>query len=305
MLLTAASGLYQEWQTRIAYHHYRKLKAAHPCSDIGNFTRLLNTPGAKPDGLMDEIPTVLVSQLSGGRCDTCDHGFIVMNRPWGLRQFVAHAAFAHIQEDYIFIVETDHLLLRPLPNEATETSPVGFGFYYMTYRYDPPKLRPVVARYHDPENVDPVGPSPVIIHKPMLAKVVDPWWQLCIQLKRDMQADRAFGWVLEMWGWALVTARMGIRHKIEKHLQAEPGGVGIPNLMDYYIYHYTFDLDVKGGWMDKGAQWFWSKRRFMMQYPPRLTQPPSRAQRSVLTFVQMMNEGIASVPEWRPAGRRF
>ena len=86
---------------------------------------------------------------------------------------------------------------------------------------------------------------------------------------------------------------------------AEPGGVGIPNLMDYYIYHYTFDLDVKGGWMDKGAQWFWSKRRFMMQYPPRLTQPPSRAQRSVLTFVQMMNEGIASVPEWRPAGRRF
>jgi hypothetical protein len=27
VILTAASGLYQEWQTRIAYYHYRKLKA--------------------------------------------------------------------------------------------------------------------------------------------------------------------------------------------------------------------------------------------------------------------------------------
>jgi hypothetical protein len=26
-VLTAASGVYQEWQTRIAYFHYRKLKA--------------------------------------------------------------------------------------------------------------------------------------------------------------------------------------------------------------------------------------------------------------------------------------
>ena len=87
VVLTAASGIYQEWQTRIAYYHYKQLKAQNPCSDIGGFTRLLNTPNAAPDGLVEEIPTVLVSQLSYGRCETCDHGFIVMNRPWGLRQF--------------------------------------------------------------------------------------------------------------------------------------------------------------------------------------------------------------------------
>ena len=67
VVLTAASGLYQEWQSRIAYYHYRKLKAAHVCSDIGGFTRLLNTPGARPDGLMREMPTVLVKQLGYGR----------------------------------------------------------------------------------------------------------------------------------------------------------------------------------------------------------------------------------------------
>ena len=61
VVLTAASGIYQEWQTRIAYYHYKKLRAANPCSDIGGFTRLLNTPGAQPAGLMDEIPTVSFS----------------------------------------------------------------------------------------------------------------------------------------------------------------------------------------------------------------------------------------------------
>ena len=69
--MTAASGLYQEWQSRIAYYHYTKLRAANPCSDIGNFTRLLNTPNQQPDGLMDEVPTVVVKQLKPGRCDEC------------------------------------------------------------------------------------------------------------------------------------------------------------------------------------------------------------------------------------------
>lgn len=98
VVLTAASGLYQEWQTRIAYYHYKKLKAEHYCSDIGGFTRLLNTPNAQPDGLIDKIPTIVVSQLGHGSCDTCDHGFIVMNRPWGIRQLTQHAAFAAIPE---------------------------------------------------------------------------------------------------------------------------------------------------------------------------------------------------------------
>lgn len=44
-----------------------------------------------------------------------------------------------------------------------------------TRRYDPRKLRPVVAKYHDPELVDPVGPSPVVIHKAQLRSLVDPW----------------------------------------------------------------------------------------------------------------------------------
>ena len=49
--MTAATGVYQEWQSRIAYYHYKKQKALHPCSDLGGFTRLFNNVGARPDAL--------------------------------------------------------------------------------------------------------------------------------------------------------------------------------------------------------------------------------------------------------------
>ena len=151
MVLTAASGLYQEWQTRVAYHQYRKLKAESPCSDLGGFTRLLNTPNQQPDGLMDEVPTVVVKQLKPGRCDECDHGFVVMNRPWGvlqlvrgawkaipevrnsdailaqfwrnsgaiLRNLTAQSIFPGLRDD----AETDRMFMRPPKNVATERSP--------------------------------------------------------------------------------------------------------------------------------------------------------------------------------------
>ncbi len=305
VVMTAARGVYQEWQSRIAYYHYKKQKDLNPCSDLGGFTRLLNSPGAQPDGLMDEIPTMLVQQLQGGgRCDRCDHGFVVMNRPYGLLQLVESAAFQErVPEAYMLLLEPDHLMLRPLPNEATPTTPVGFGFYYMTYRYDPKKLKPVVARWHAPDAVDPVGPSPLLISKAQFSRLVRPWWELCLELKRDRQADAAFGWVLEMWGYALASARLGVKHKVLSKLQAEPGGAGIASLDGYSIFHYTFDLEVgRGGWK-------WSKRTYMGYYPSRpFPKPPPTASRSTLTFQRMMDEAMGALASWKPlravAGRR-
>ena len=77
-------------------------------------------------------PTVLVKQLGHGNCAECDRGFIVMNRPWGVVQFVQSDYFkSRIEEEYIFIIETDHMMMRPPENVAKPDLPVGFGFYYM------------------------------------------------------------------------------------------------------------------------------------------------------------------------------
>ena len=50
VVMTAATGIYQEWQSRIAYYHYLKQKRLNPCSDLGGFTRLFNTPNAQVEG---------------------------------------------------------------------------------------------------------------------------------------------------------------------------------------------------------------------------------------------------------------
>ena len=64
-LLTSQSSPYQQWQSRIMYYHWKKQKAiAGPCGDMGGFTRLCATPGGKPDGLENEIPSVFTVELS-------------------------------------------------------------------------------------------------------------------------------------------------------------------------------------------------------------------------------------------------
>ncbi|KAL3905049.1 MAG: hypothetical protein SGPRY_011057, partial [Prymnesium sp.] len=59
-----------------------------------------------------------------------------------------------------------------------------------------------------------------------------------------MQADAAFGWVLEMWGYTLAANRLAIRHTVWNELQAEPSALWHKELeSDPRIYHYTFGLE--------------------------------------------------------------
>ena len=42
MLMTAQSETYYDWQSLIAYYHYKKQKHSSPCNDVGGFTRLVS-----------------------------------------------------------------------------------------------------------------------------------------------------------------------------------------------------------------------------------------------------------------------
>ncbi|KAL1524994.1 hypothetical protein AB1Y20_019870 [Prymnesium parvum] len=299
VVMTAASGKYQEWQSRVMYYHYLKQKRLHPCSDMGGFTRLLNTHGAQPDSLMSEIPTLLVHQLKGGRCDECDHGFIVMNRPWGVLQLIESDHWRNsIPEEWVMLAETDHMIMAPPPNDATEERPVGFKFYYMTAM--DPKLMPVVQKFLapgiDPSTVDQAGPSPIIIHKPLLAKIARPWWDMSIRMKKDSDANRVFGWVLEMWGYNLAARNMGIRHLDWQDLQVEPQGSGTDDMDSKYIYHYTFGLHVDG---PGGTAWSLDKRRYFGSYPSdHIELPPRCSSKSGFIYAGMLNEAAQNIAGW-------
>ena len=267
---------------------------------MGGFTRLLNTPNAKADKLMDEIPTLLVRQLSHGRCDECDHGFIVMNRPWGAVQFVETDYFEKIPEEYLFIIETDHIFLTAPPNLATPDSPVAFGFYYMIST--DPKLRPTVRRFLNPEidisSVDNVGPSPLLTHKKFLTRIARPWWDLSLKLKNDWEANRDFGWVLEMWAYTIAARNLGVRHMVSKDIQVEPQGGGTDELEGKWIFHYTFG--------QKEGDWKLDKRIFSSMYPPVHIKPPPRCKAKSLSLLPALwSEAAETFPDWKNKQKDF
>ena len=94
------------------------------------FTRLLASANGEPDGLMDSMPTVTVAQLGHDKT----RGFQVINRPWTMDQFLKRPDEwnARIKEEYVYIAETDHLIIREIPNRATPKLGVAFFFPYMS-----------------------------------------------------------------------------------------------------------------------------------------------------------------------------
>ena len=108
-LLTASSGIYQEWQTRVFHYHYQRMKAADRCGEVGGFTRLLTQPaGARTDGLHGVMRTVVVAELTKGE----DLGFVVLNRPHSVVEALKRGDL-NFAEPFVLICETDHIFLKP------------------------------------------------------------------------------------------------------------------------------------------------------------------------------------------------
>jgi len=64
------------------------------------------------------------------------------------------------------MAEPDHIFVNPLPNLATENEPAGYPFFYIK----PAENEKIMRKFYPKENgpvtdVDPIGNSPVIIHK--------------------------------------------------------------------------------------------------------------------------------------------
>ena len=143
-------------------------------------------------------------------------------------------------------------------------------------------------------NTDPVGPSPVIIHKDQLVKLAKPWYDMTIKICADGEAVQALGWVREMWGWCIAAGKLGIKHRVLEAFQYEGGSIGnrerplhwpvpatpvVPERADmpYYIFHYTYGIEysVEGLPMElQVGEWSIDKRHYMGGGPPRGLYPP-------------------------------
>ncbi|KAG2240253.1 hypothetical protein Bca52824_090896 [Brassica carinata] len=287
--VTATDSHYNKWQCHIMYYWYKQKKAL-PRSDMGGFTRILHS--GNPDNLMGEIPTFVVDPLSPG----LDQGYVVLNRPWA---FVQGLERATIKEDYVLMAEPDHIFVNPLPNLAAGGSPAVFPFFYIT----PQKFENIVRKYYPVEmgpvtNIDPIGSSPVIISKESLEKIAPTWMNLSLTMKHD--PDKAFGWVLEMYGYAIASALHGVRHMLRRDLMVQPPWDLSTKAM--FIIHYTYacDYNMKGELTyGKTGEWRFDKR-LHLRGPPRrnISMPPPGVPESVVTLVKMLNEATSNIPNW-------
>ncbi|XP_054816725.1 hydroxyproline O-arabinosyltransferase RDN2-like isoform X1 [Prosopis cineraria] len=289
--LTATDASYSKWQCRIMYYWYKQKKNM-PGSEMGGFTRVLHSGNA--DNLMDEIPTVVVDPLPPG----LDRGYIVLNRPWAFVQWLQQAT---IEEEYILMAEPDHIFINPLPNLAYRGHPAAFPFFYIR----PDQNEKIVRKYYPEEfgpvtNIDPIGNSPVIISKDLLAEIAPTWMNVSLRMKEDPETDKAFGWVLEMYAYAIASALHGVRHILRKDFMLQP-----PwdlETKNKYILHYTYgcDYNLKGELTyGKIGEWRFDKRSYLQGPVPRnLPLPPPGVPESVVTLVKMVNEATANIPDW-------
>lgn len=289
--LTATDAPYSKWQCRIMYYWYKKVKAM-PGSALGGFTRVLHS--GNPDNLMEEIPTFVVDPLPDG----LDRGYIVLNRPWAFVQWLEKAT---IEEEYILMAEPDHIFVNPLPNLAYGDQPVAFPFFYIK----PAENEKIVRKYYPKEKglvteIDPIGNSPVIIKKSILENIAPTWMNISLRMKDDPETDKAFGWVLEMYAYAVASALHGVRHTLRKDFMIQPPwdlAVG-----KNFIIHYTYgcDYNMKGQLTyGKIGEWRFDKRSYLRGPPPRnLPLPPPGVPESVARLVKMVNEATANIPGW-------
>lgn len=326
MVVTADQHVYNAWQVQVCYHWYKKMKEEYPESDLGGFTRLLHT--GQPDELMDVIPTVVVDPEPPEK----ERGYKVLNRPWAFQQFLEKT---NISEEYIFMSEPDHLMLKPMPNWATPTKAAAFPFHYMKAQ-DDPKHPPIIAHFNKKnvplDKIFPTGNSPVIISKQQMKNLAPLWRQLAFEIDTYEPSKKYWGWVLEMWAFTISCSQQEppIEFELHPEFMLQPPWDKVPQvnvcnddgskcgMKDGFILHYTYgvDFDDDGesiyGKQDEHGRivlgtWRFDKREFTQKYPTLETVPlpshPNIKENHPLTYtlVEMIRDAI---PDMKDTARR-
>ena len=304
VLVTTNANVYQAWQVRVMHYWYERMRER--CEDedpdgcqMGGFTRILHD---KADALVDEIPTCVVDRLDN------EMGFVVLSRPNAFKQYFEKCG--DIEEDYVLMAEPDHLYLRPLANLMNGRTAAAFPFFYINPKGFPELIRRFAGEHltdQEIEDMDPIGSSPVFIHKEDLRRVAPIWHDVTLKIKQDREADKAWGWVLEMYGYTIASKIAGVRHDLRPALMAQPPwdkGLG-----EFFILHFTYGMDYdKNGVFTPGkiGAWRFDKRSFMAGIPPKNLEPPPPGcdNELVKRLIEMMNEASANLPNWEdPLGR--
>ncbi|PKI59699.1 hypothetical protein CRG98_019875 [Punica granatum] len=115
------------------------------------------------------------------------------------------------------MAEPDHIILKPIPNLSRGGLGAAFPFFYIEAQ----KYESTLWKFFPVEkglitNIDPIGNSPVIVGMESLKKIAPTWMNVSLAMKKDTEADKAFGWVLETYAYAVSSALHGVGNILYK-----------------------------------------------------------------------------------------
>lgn len=296
------------WQTRIFYYGYQKFQkqceAQGPQCDIGGFTRILQT--GKPDDAIDEMPTVVVQPMPEDDLDP--YSF----RPQRKRQYalLQWVMVADISEQYVFLVDPDFVLLRPLPNIMQGDTPVGHWYSYISP--EAPSNWPLMAKYIGPvdeevaKKVPGTGPAPLMIALSDLKVVLPLWGGIMDVALRDKQAQKDWDWVIEMWAFSLAMYKANLTMDLPEGFMAHVTADKAMKL-PYYLLHYTYrgqylSSGEDKSWDDSVTDWVWrfDKRDYVTKpFGRNYPLPPENVDNAIIrTLIRSFNEATANIPCW-------
>ena len=292
VVVTTNRAVYQGWQARVMYYHFLKQKAAQgPKGQMGGFTRVLHDDS---DGLEDEIPTCRVDRLKD------ELGFVVLSRPFAFKQFFEKCPA--IEEEFILMAEPDHMYIKPVPNLMRGDTPAAFPFFYIKPIDRPDIVKRFLPGITDEEigEIDTIGSSPVFIRKDDLERLAPEWAEMSVALQKDPEAKKAWGWVIEMYGYALASYKLGVRHDYRPQMQAQPPWD--KNVGKFISIHFTYGMDYKlDGTPTPGTpgEWRFDKRSYSYAYPPKIPPPPDGMDNDLVrALVDGVNEARLRLPDW-------
>jgi len=255
---------------------------------------------------MDEIPTMVVDPLPQ---EMVEHSwYVVLNRPYAFVQWVKKAK---IPEKYVLMAEPDHVMLRPIPNFMTGETPASFPFFYIEPAKEGHAL--ITQKFTGPisrrelEEIAPIGNSPTFMSFSSMETVMPIWMNVSIAIFKDAEANKVWGWVQEMYGFAIGAWLGGIKKfDLFLHLMAQPPWdtkLDMAVNKPFYILHYTYGMDYKlTGEFTPGkyGAWRFDKRSHGGKPIPRhMGDPPEKMTNELVrTLINSFNEATDAIPCW-------
>ncbi len=267
------------------------------------FTRLLASPNAQPDHLMDKIPTFvapLPEEFS------TDH-YLPYNKIVSVLKWIEAVHSSLPPDQIIAIMDVDIVLLEDLSYLAVDVKkghPMGAkGF--MSFTGEGSMYDKVVERYCPAcKGADPLA-VPYFIHKDDLLALAPRWYDMCRKIRKDTlpwdkvtdwrkQSPLQLSWTAEQWAYLLSAAEMGLRHLVREDMSAFTSD-SVQALNEPMIHFSDWTVGVDGS----GKKMKWSKSETALQVIPNVDPKAGDVNRAMIQALQDFR--AAHFPHLKPS----